>query len=37
MARIVDEMLAKQRVGTPMEDSAGARAEQRGLRATACR
>ena len=37
MGRIADSLLAKLRVGTPMEDSAGARAEARGLRATACR
>ena len=36
MERIADGLLAKLRVGTPMEDSAGARAEARSLRATAC-
>ena len=37
MGRIADELLEHMRVGTPMEDSASARAESRMLRATACR
>ena len=37
MGRIADDMLARMRFGSPMEDSAAARAECRALRATACR
>ncbi len=37
MGRIVDGMLEGLKVGTPMEDSFSARAQQRTLRATACR
>ena len=37
MGRIADAMLAQYQLGTPMEDSCTARAEGRGLRATACR
>ena len=37
MERIADDMLARMRFGSPMEDSASARAECRALRATACR
>lgn len=37
MRRIADDMLEKMRFGSPMEDSASARAESRALRATACR
>ena len=37
MGRIADIMLEGMRTGTPMEDSASARAESRSLRATACR
>lgn len=37
MGRIADIMLESMRTGTPMEDSASARAESRSLRATACR
>lgn len=37
MGRIADDMLERMRFGSPMEDSASARAESRALRATACR
>ena len=37
MGRIADDMLSRMRFGSPMEDSAAARAECRALRATACR
>lgn len=37
MGRIADQLLEGMRSGTPMEDSAAARAEARALRATACR
>lgn len=37
MGRIADTMLERIRFGSPMEDSASARAECRALRATACR
>ena len=37
MGRIADVLLEGMRTGTPMEDSASARAESRTLRATACR
>lgn len=37
MGRIADDMLARMRFGSPMEDSAAVRAECRALRATACR
>ena len=37
MARIADHLLEGMQTGTPMEDSAAARAESRSLRATACR
>lgn len=37
MGRIADVLLERMRTGTPMEDSASARAESRSLRATACR
>jgi len=37
MGRIADELLERMHFGSPMEDSAGARAECRALRATACR
>ena len=37
MGAIADSMLEGMRMGTPMEDSASARAESRALRATACR
>ena len=37
MGGIADHLLSGMQTGTPMEDSAGARAESRSLRSTACR